>query len=94
MEDRRTRRDEHLILEARADNVCIGADQAVIADAQWMTCARPQHRVLHDDAVAADARRTANVDVVADRGALAELDSGLDEGRLVNPRPTGIGRIT
>src|SRR6185436_15258709 len=48
--------------------------------------------LLADDAIAADACGSADVDVVPNRGALAELDAGLDEGRLVNPRPTSVGR--
>ena len=49
--------------------------------------------LLADDAVVADGRRAADVDVVPDRGALAELDTGLDEGRRVNPWRAGAGGV-
>jgi hypothetical protein len=54
MKDRRSRRNEYLVLQDSTRDMCVGANQAMIADRARMTMAATDHCVLHDDAVCPD----------------------------------------
>jgi hypothetical protein len=54
MKDRRSRRNEYLVLQDSARDMCVGTNQAMIADRASMAMAGPDHCVLHDDAVCPD----------------------------------------
>ena len=54
MEDRRPGRDEDLVLQHRPRDVGVRPDQAVVADHAAVPGARPDHRVLHHDALPTD----------------------------------------
>jgi hypothetical protein len=54
MKDRRSRRNEYLVLQDSTRDMCVGANQAMIADRARMTMAAPNHCVLHDNAVCPD----------------------------------------
>src|SRR5229473_68229 len=55
MKDGRTRCNEYLVLQGSPGDMCVGANQAMIANRASMTTAAADHCVLHDDAVCSDA---------------------------------------
>ena len=94
--------DEYLVLDGAADHMAVGADQAIVADAQGVARAAAQHRVVHDDALAADIDRAAlgdqlgaeqdaaagaDADVAAKYGVGRDPGGGIDAWRLA-----GVGK--
>jgi hypothetical protein len=55
MKDSRAGSNEYLVLQSSAGNMCVGTNQAMIADGASVTTACADDRVLHDDAIGSDA---------------------------------------
>lgn len=96
MKDGRASGDENFVFHRATHHVCVGADQAVVADTQRMPGGTPEDGILHDDALAADvdgpalgddlcsihdATARANSDVAADDGIRCDPCSGIHLGR-------------
>jgi hypothetical protein len=54
MKDSRCGSNEYLVLQGSARDMCVGTNQAMIADRASVTTAAPDYCVLHDDAVCPD----------------------------------------
>jgi hypothetical protein len=55
VEDRSASGNEDLVLKRAANNMSVGANEAVVSNAQRMARGTSENGILHDDALAADA---------------------------------------